>query len=516
LKKSQKSRFFTLFLPSQKELKKSSAMENLKITQLLRSLSSDEFKKLGKFINSPFHNESKLMITFYKLFKKQYPHFSGAHFTREKIFAVLYPDEKYSDHKMRDRLSEFVRLLERFIVFNSISEDAYGFRMRVVDYCKRKNINSLFEKEISELLKETNKEELKDEFFYKKQYEIKESYWDYRLSRHLAGSADILDDLASEVADIINFFLIKILKAYLSIINGQENINYDYRFTFFEEIMKYLDSEINSYKNVKLVYILYYFFKLFKEDVDISVYYELKKLVEENEQFVDNKYLGVLYVELINYCKYKEEEGDQKFGKEGFELMKHMLKLGLLFESDNTLHIENYTAIAASALRLNELVWAEKFINEYANYLLSEYRENTYMYNMSVLYFVKAKNNPEKKKELLNKSLEYLSGVQCNDFQDKTRVNNHLLVIYYEMEYIEEALSLIDSYRHYLAANTLMLDYQKSRYSQFINFLGRIINLREGSKRINVSKLTEDIKSAPLCENRKWLLLKIDEITQKN
>jgi hypothetical protein len=487
-------------------------MENLKITQLLKSFTPEEFKKLGKFIGSPFHNESPMIIKLYSLFKNEYPDFSKPDFTRENIFTCLYPGEQYDDHKMRDRFSEFVKLTERFIVYNNISEDKYMYRQELLEYFKKRNLCAFFEKEITDLLRQSDNEILKDEKYFKKRFELKELHWDYMLSRYVPGSTDILDELVSVSEDIENFFLIKTLKGYLSIMNGQGRVNYDHIPAFFEYIMKYLDQEIHKHKDVKLIYILYKFFELYRENSNSNVYFELKKFVNENERFIDKKSLEVLYAELINYCQNRIEKGEAGFGWESLSLVKHMLKLDLLFESDNTIHMQNYSAIVSSALRLNEIQWAEEFINEYSAYLLPEVREGTKLYCMSLLYYVQSKQIPEKKNELLNESLDCLSMVQCNDFLDKLAVNNHLLVLYYELKYIDQLISLIDSYRHYLASNKLIPEEQKTRYHYFVNFLARVITLYGSSRKTNSFKLQEDIKSAPVCENRKWLLAKIDEI----
>ena len=486
-------------------------MENLKITQILKSLSAEEFRKLGKFVNSPFINESPLMIKLYDLFRQLYPKFEGLN-KREIIFDKLYPGEKYDEHRLRDRFSEFVKITEKFLVFNSVLQDKHSFDLHLLSSLKKNNANNIFEKELLELLKDAENYGIKDEIYFKNQYELKELLWDYQLSHHTAGSTEILEGLSSEISDIINFFIIKIFKSYLSIINGQENINYDYRFALFEDLLKYMEKEILNYKNVKIIYILYHFFQLYHSKTGDDKYFELKDMVIENENSIDKKYLGILYVELINYCKWREEQQSPEFGKESLELIKYMLKQGLLFESDNTLHAHNYSSIAASALRLNDITWAEDFINEYKKYILPERRENSYLYNMSILNFVKSKNNAERKKQYLDESLKFLSMVKCRDFYDKTMVNNHLLVIYYELGYIDQSISLIDSYRHFLSSNSLIPEDQKCRYNNFIKFLSRIINLHSYNSRTNREKLINDIKSVQDCENRKWLLSKINEI----
>ena len=69
-------------------------MEDSKLIQLVKTFSKTEFNDFGKFVKSPFFNESQKLILLYELLKENYPVFNSGLFNNRKIFELLYPEEK--------------------------------------------------------------------------------------------------------------------------------------------------------------------------------------------------------------------------------------------------------------------------------------------------------------------------------------------------------------------------------------------------------------------------------------
>ena len=164
-----------------------------------------------------------------------------------------------------------------------------------------------------------------------------------------------------------------------------------------------------------------------------------------------------------------------------------------------------YISITGEGLIFKEFEWTEKFMNTYREKLTPDKMENAFLYCSSVLSY---------RKKNYGEALRTLIKVSVNDFYYHLRVKNHLLKIYYEQGYLESALSVIDSFRHFLSTNKLIPDYIRIRFVNFVNFLSRLINARLNNENSNILIIKKDIlevKPSQL-ENGTWLLERINKI----
>jgi hypothetical protein len=250
-----------------------------------------------------------------------------------------------------------------------------------------------------------------------------------------------------------------------------------------------------------------------RENKDLETVLKLKELINNNVESLSFDVYKNLYIELYNYCKKMESAGHKNFGKVGFEILVDMLPKGVLFKTDGKMSAHTYINVVASALREDQIKWGEKFIEEYKNYLSEDEKENAYNYNFAVLYYMKGYDkNKNTKIESYNKALDYLGKVKSEDFYYMTRIKNHALKIYFELEYIDSALSLIDSYNHYLSRNKQIPRHLHERYSNFIAFISKIIRAKLNNDQFALNLLKKEIKDNSKTEYKSWLLGRIDEI----
>ena len=81
-------------------------MINSKIVEIIRTLDSSEFKRLGKFIESPYFNDNRTPIKLYGFIDKYYPNFDKKNFTKENLYKYLFPGKSYNDSTLRKLLSQ--------------------------------------------------------------------------------------------------------------------------------------------------------------------------------------------------------------------------------------------------------------------------------------------------------------------------------------------------------------------------------------------------------------------------
>ena len=193
-----------------------------------------------------------------------------------------------------------------------------------------------------------------------------------------------------------------------------------------------------------------------------------------------------------------------------------MVDSDVLLQPDNTMTSHTYINVVASAIRENQLTWAENFISDFKNYVKREDRDNAVNYNLAVLYYIKGYNESAEIKTLkYNEALICLNKVNGDDFYYMTRIKNHALKIFFELDYTDSALSLIDSYSHYLSRNKVMPEHLIERYSNFIHYLHKIIKYKLKDDNDSLEILKREIDMNTKTEYRGWLIAQIN-ILNKN
>jgi hypothetical protein len=486
-----------------------------KLINILRKLDKTEFKGFGKFLESPHFNNSSMNVRFYSFLKNYYPDFNSGKFTKENLFMYLYPNEKYDDKKTRDRFTHMLSSVKCYLAQLEYDELKFDYEANLLQACLKRGILNIFEEEWQNAKSRLENIKLKDENYYLNKYLLELLNRKYVDNYVPIGKRDKLyKESSTEIDNVISFFFIVMLKEYSRVFDSQTQIKFDYKFKFFEEILTYLKKEDENYRDILLINVLYNFLLLNREQKDIKTVLKLRDQINNNRESLSAEVYKNLYIELYNYCKKQESSGKKDFGKISFQILADMLLKGALFKDDGSLSGHTYINVVASALRENEIGWAEVFIEEYKNFLNEEERENAYNYNFAVLYYMKGYDKNENiKKEYYDIAMGYLGRVKSEDFYYMTRIKNHSLKIYYELNYFDSAISLIDSYNHYLSRNKQIPPHLYERYYNFITYLSRIIkyNLNEDNESLGL--LRKEITANTKTEYKTWLLDRINYLT---
>jgi len=158
-------------------------------------------------------------------------------------------------------------------------------------------------------------------------------------------------------------------------------------------------------------------------------------------------------------------------------------------------------------------------LNKYRNRLLPQHQSNAYMYNFAGIHYIKAvqsNDNKEKEKDY-GKALEFLSKVKSEDFFYMTRIKNMLIRINYEMGNLDDTLNLTVNYRQYLSKNKLIPQDLHERYSNFADFVLKLIKLRMKKDYMPISQIKKDlIKKSNTTELKGWLTNKLNELDSES
>jgi hypothetical protein len=493
-------------------------MESRRIFSILKSFSEKEFNELGKFIRSPYHNSNKNLIKYFDFLKPYYPKFKQIKTTPERIYKKIFPGKKFNSAITRNLDSEFVITAKEFLALNNYKSKSFQVRINLLEELRKKKLNILFTKEFSTLFEKLESGKIRDEDYYLNRFILESElskYYDETLT--LSKALSYYDSQRDELNDLTNYFLILILKAYLTTFSGTKKLNFEKSMILHEEIMNYVSSNLEYYKQIDIIYLLYNFLLLYKEPENEDIYNILKSTIIGQKHSIKDYDFKTYFIEIYNHCKRRQLINPEKYGPESLELLKIMLNMGVFIEDDKRMSDHNFINIAHTAFRVNEFDWAEKFINEYKENLSPDRREIAYNYVKALSFLIKGnKSQYETKKNFYEKSIEYLSKVKSEDFYYTTRIKNMTLQLYYELDEIDLALGLIDTYNHYLSRNKQIPKHLRTGYSRYINSLNKLIKIKTGSKIIHTRQLHRDISRIENMPYKGWLLRKIKELEDKD
>lgn len=488
-------------------------MEGTKIYSLLRSLSNQEFKELGSFLNSSFFNYSKKIKTLYKVLRNYYPDFENPELITEKIYTALYSDGHYNASKIRDLFKAMFNQTKSYLSYLRFRRDKFESELYFLEELNDRTLGKIFYPEINEIIQVLEKNDLKDEDYYYMLYKVENLKTEYLENNQVVVQGEkYYEDIRRGVDYLTNFMLISLLKKYFKILNTRRIFNIKTEDDGIENIINYLIKNFVNARDIPLVNVIHEFLKLYTEDVSIDTIESLKKINKCNREHLKKEDYKDFFIELYNYCKRRQSEGSKEFGDLSVELMKEMLEEDIFLEKDGYMLDHTFVNLASSAFRVNDMDWAAKFINKYAEKVSPDKRESAFNFTYALYYFLTGKEDPSIRSVNYNNALEHLSKVKIEYSYYYARVNNLYLMLYYEMNDYIHAEPIIDSYKHYLKTNKELPAHIKLRYSNFLSSLSKLFHLRENNSEGKFEKFREEILSNNMVEYRSWIVEKLQEL----
>src|SRR5687768_5079127 len=129
------------------EHKAQNSFQSGNLIQFLKVFSKEEMKELSKFVSSPFHNNRSEVTNFFEVMKKFHPDFDQPAFTKENIFAALYPEKKYQDDVIRRLSSNLFKLAEEYAAYKNFKKDRFDYEKNLLEFYFFKNADKFFWKQ---------------------------------------------------------------------------------------------------------------------------------------------------------------------------------------------------------------------------------------------------------------------------------------------------------------------------------------------------------------------------------
>lgn len=449
-------------------------MHNSKLIQVLMTLSKKEIKQFREFTQSTFFNKNKNVISLLEELCNFHPEFENKNLDAEIIFKKIFPDNDYDYFKIRNLASDLLALSMEFFKILSFQNNEHQNTLSLLEQLRDRSLDKMFEKVFHSYYEKINIKTVRDEFYYSYMADLKNELKSFYSP--IRPNSDF--DLIQEQLDFeLTYFLIKALDLYTIMLHEIKQNNYHFDLKMFDEVMIYLEKNKNT---IEPVLKMFYLIILLHSDPDDDIFFELKEHYKEISDSLGfyEKYMGFLHMSAFCAWRYNNDCRTD-FMKEHFYLSKENLESDTIFMG-KIMYMDflNHVKIAA---RVKEFEWAEKYILRFKDQL-NEEKESTLNFSYAFIEYMKGNRL---------KALDLLSQTNFPNFIIKIQVKILMLQICYEEGFYDQAVAMIDSFRHFLARESSIKENYKESFYDYMRITGELIRLKNS---VDKKEISSDLK----------------------
>ena len=489
-------------------------MENLKLTELLRTFTPLELKEFEQFLKSPYFVKGRNLLSYYKFLIKNHPEYK---ISKETFAKKYFKGKGYSKEKtsvlIKTYNCELLKFAEEFISVNFFRKDIYNYNESLLD----------------EFLKRKLGKRAEDIFKFLNEYlrKIDSNHFEYVNRIFTLNSGTIAKRLVSkgnetfelyqlEAENLMNFFLhhakyllgsISVQKQQYNPKNPSENISGFLKSIDFE---KYLAGYSGVGENLLIQKMAIYNISILLYPEKFDTYFPIvKEMFEENiSKFGKRDSLNYITL-LLNFLSTNY---DKRHNKMMFEIINFAIDKGIYFEEGIVgLTLFSLSKALTTALNLGEIEWTENFVENNIERVLPEHQLNMKLFS---------KAHIEHYKGNYEISLKYISEYKMFDEVINYRMRELLIKNYYKLvsknpKYIETLESAIDAFKHYLKESKKVTDKLYNTGMNFLDGLSMIINYNYSNSDKKKSDAMFNMKNFKPTSRNEWIMNEIFVVLQK-
>ncbi|HMQ69746.1 MAG TPA: hypothetical protein PKA90_08670 [Ignavibacteria bacterium] len=476
---------------------------------LLKTFSPEEWKEFEKFVSSPYFNKGRNYLPLLKILRIYYPEFNSKDLTKEKIYKKLYPLKEYKDSVLNSMYSRLYNLGEEFLVQQEFNKD-FNIRKEcmAVRVINNRGLGSKARKRIEEIENHFKLSKKSKDFFVNKKIftqEISYFYYNNEMRR------SIFEVNYEAIKYIIYGFISELFHYDFSLYSQRNFWKFDYEASYVNKIIELINFDkifeltgIEDKAELPFLKINYLMHMTGKYPESDEYYFELKKLVYDNLDKLDEELKRLLLNLLALICTSKFVSGRNEFKFEAFEIKKKAIEEDL-FSMTNTSYIKTseFRSVFIEALNVNQKEWAEDFAEKYLDKLSPDIRED-------IDNYCKARIAYENRN--FDEAVEYAMKVNINLITFKLDMKNTIAKIYYDTDSVETLFSHLNAYYQLVKNSDSQNTEFLQRHIKFIKYLKALQNIRLNFKNKTEYEFLKNKISKENVTAKSWLIYKIDQL----
>ncbi|MBN8570516.1 MAG: hypothetical protein J0M18_12885 [Ignavibacteria bacterium] len=475
------------------------------ISELLQGISKEEFERFGDFVRSPYFNKLPRLIKLFDYLNERYSEAEIESVTRESISLFMYPKEEFKNESIRKLLSDFARLLERFLAQEEFEKNEWDKKIYTLRGLRTRHYDDKFFKRLKEF-KTGHKDSTQelDEFYETNTKLISEEYEYWFVSKF-----NEKNEVNQEKSNALDYEFIAKKLFLFQYMQSREYVNKDlkFKYTFFAEIeifiLKHRSEIIANAPEIYRSYLCVLF--LLKQGSE-DVLKNIKQFISEQKYYKSKMWKP--YWDYINSCVYLTNKGKTDYYFDIFEYLK-LLELNSLITNNNEMLHYYFKIAVESSLFCKEYHWLDDFIKKYENKIKAGFRKDIVALSYAKLFL--ATND-------LGKSKEFANRVSFRDYLYYIGSKKILLRIAYEKEDFNAIISIIDTIRKYFYSHDEIPEVYRTGTEEFMEYISKLSKIKEKflldeNVDYEINKFRKELEK----ENREvsfsdWLLEKSNQI----
>lgn len=465
----------------------------MKIVELIRSFDTRTLTRFKKYLQSPLLCTDELMLKLLQLLIED-PSFKTTNPEKTNHFRGLFPNQPFNDNRMRLLLSRLFAMAEDFLRIEN--EDAQNTKPALLKYYRQKSLDKHFNQTYEEFVQDQNNLYPKNESYYEHSYQLRLEKYDYLVTKKRQGEFNL-----KEISDTIEIsYIIKKLRHCCRVLHVHSVYKLESPFPFIEEINHYV-KEQRLYEIPVLGFYYFNYLAILNPTEDIY-FKKCVELYQNYDHYFENEERREVYLNILNYCIRKVNEGKDQFNETVFELYMRGLDKEFLLDQGKLSRF-TYRNIAEIGINLKEYEWVNEFLESYKLKLEKPYRESFYLLE-------KARVLSDQKK--YNQAIAYLTQLSFNDQLIELSTRLERIRIFYEMGESELSQYHVESMELFLRRKK-NLGYHSDHYKSFLKYMRKLLKTNPKEKK-KFKQYALDIQTEEKITGRKWLVEKFHTLAQ--
>ncbi|MBK8982394.1 MAG: hypothetical protein IPM38_08780 [Ignavibacteria bacterium] len=345
----------------------------------INSLTIEELKSFGYFINSPYFNRYRTINKLFDYLKSLHPNVTKKDIYEKNISGAVYGKVKVKSHTIRVLVSDFNKLFEKFLIHERAEKDKIENSIILLNEFSKKFLWKSYNKKLSEIKSYSKKEFGIDDKYYLNKLNYYGEYFAHSFTTVSMNTAKI----SLKKMEYLNlYFVYQTLLFnfhYNSDMYTQKMVKrrppgmVQFVYDFINEHRKYFSK---SYPDIM---ILYYTARM-TETGDIKYFNMLQNYYRRNKKIFDYNITMMYHMASEGFLKTKSfREPDRKNTLKLFIFRKRSIEGNYLenfFREGNNIPPLIFFSMFNEAIKLNQIKWAEEFVNVHKTFLLPQYSKD--------------------------------------------------------------------------------------------------------------------------------------------
>lgn len=492
---------------------KKRGLQETSLITLLRSFSAEEIKSFEKFVSSPFYNTQQPVSRLASALKNFHPEFDSEEMTKEFLFSRANPERKFDDTLFRKYMSNLMKLAEEYLITVDVSSQPDRKQTFLLDQFERRNQFNLFYRLLDKIeSRESETELITNESFYLKHFreELKTSCA-IRNSKLQSLRPSLMK---SHIYLLLHELLTSTVYGNMMLVNtksfkeSEDSVIFDDFFQVFELIGYLEGSEFLNDTEKDFVELCRHDFILMRDPANTDSLKHMRRSILGLAGKMSKNMLYIFFSHLNIFYLLNISGGNDKLSKDLLENYKFMVDNDLYRNAEREyINFSEYRTILLYSFKMKETDFAEKFIEKFRNVHSPDQRKEILNYSYAVLNFEKGN---------YDESLKYLTKLKADNIIMKLDCEVLRIMIFYEKDFIENAVSAVEAFRYYTKNNGFLSKDVVRSQAEFARITAFLIKHKQsGISGYEYEKTLKEIEDNGLLRRKSWLISKLGELKLK-